>query len=336
MTAATQLYVSTLVVYFFVNAIACWGLDLQFGVTGVLNFAFVVFQAAGAYAVGVFSLGSASTSGGFQRYVGGYGLPFPIPLLGAMAVGAALAAVIGWVGLRRLRADYQAMVMLVVSVIATLVVSSEIGLVNGPAGLALIPRPLAGALNLAPASYSWFFAGLCGLLCAGAGIVCWRLQYSPYGRMLRGVRENEQAVEALGRSSRRARMQVFILGGALAALSGALLAEFVTAWAPNGWEYPETFVFFTAVIVGGRSSLWGAALGAAVVTVGVQQAVQYLPIGSDPTVLAAVEWIITGVITLVFIWFRPQGLIPERKRRFRLTSRLTADDADVGRLGEIA
>jgi ABC-type branched-subunit amino acid transport system permease subunit len=136
--------------------------------------------------------------------------------------------------------------------------------------------------------------------------------------MLRGVRENEQAVEALGRSARRARMQVFMLGGAFAALSGALLAEFVTAWAPNGWEFPETFVFFTAVIVGGRGSLWGVALGAAVVAVGVQQAVQYLPISSDPTVLASVEWIITGVVTLVFIWFRPQGLIPERRRHFRM------------------
>jgi ABC-type branched-subunit amino acid transport system permease subunit len=317
-SAAAQLYASTLIVYFFANVIACWGLDLQFGVTGVLNFAFVVFQAVGAYAVALLSLGPASASGGFQRYLGGWSLSFPVPLLGAMLAGAVLAAVIGWVGLRRLRADYQAMVMLVVSVIATLVVSSEIGLVNGPAGLSLIPRPFAGALNLAPARYSWFFAGLCGLCCAGVGLVCWRLEYSPYGRMLRGVRDNEQAVEALGRSARRARMQVFVLGGAFAALSGALLAQFVTAWAPNGWEYPETFVFFTAVIVGGRGSLWGVALGAAVVAVGVQQAVQYLPIGSDPTVLASVEWIITGVITLGFIWFRPQGLIPERRRRFRM------------------
>jgi branched-chain amino acid transport system permease protein len=330
-SAAAQLYASTLVVYFFVNVIACWGLDLQFGVTGVLNFAFVVFQAAGAYAVALLSLGPASASGGFQRYLGGWGLPFPVPLLGAMLAGAALAAVIGWVGLRRLRADYQAMVMLVVSVLATLIANSEIGLVNGPAGLSLIPQPLAGDLHIAPARYSWFFAGLCGLCCACVGFVCWRLAYSPYGRMLRGVRENEPAVEALGRSARRARMQVFMLGGAFAALSGALLAEFVTAWAPNGWEYPETFVFFTAVIVGGRASLWGVALGAAVVAVGVQQAVQYLPIGSDPTVLASVQWIITGIIILIFIWFRPQGLIPERRRQFRM---VPGPRKDTGLLGE--
>jgi ABC-type branched-subunit amino acid transport system permease subunit len=57
-------------------------------------------------------------------------------------------------------------------------------------------------------------------------------------------------------------------------------------------------------------------LGAALVGVGVQQAVQYMPIGSDPTVLASLEWIITGLLTIAFLWLRPQGLLPERRRRF--------------------
>jgi branched-chain amino acid transport system permease protein len=130
------------------------------------------------------------------------------------------------------------------------------------------------------------------------------------------VRENEAAVEAMGRSATRARLQVFVIGGALAALSGALLAEFIGAWAPSGWLYPETFVFFTAVIVGGRGSVSGVAIGAALVTVGIQQAVQYMPIGGDPTLLAALEWIITGLLTLIFLWVRPQGLLPERRRRY--------------------
>jgi ABC-type branched-subunit amino acid transport system permease subunit len=134
--------------------------------------------------------------------------------------------------------------------------------------------------------------------------------------VLRGVRENEAAAEAMGRSATKARLQVFVIGGMLAALSGALLVQFIGAWAPSGWLYPETFVFFTAVIVGGRGSVSGVAIGAALVAVGVQQAVQYLPIGSDPTLLAALEWIITGLLTLIFLWLRPQGLLPERRRRY--------------------
>jgi branched-chain amino acid transport system permease protein len=317
MSAATQYYIVTICVYVAVNMIASWGLDLQFGVTGVLNFAFIIFQAVGAYTAAILSLGPASASGGFQHYLVGLKLPFPLPIVGAMLVGAALSAVIGLITLRRLRSDYQAMVMLVVSVVATVVAESVIGLFNGSAGLSLIPNPVQALTGLSKQTQDWYFVGLCAIFVVIVGALMYALVYSPYGRLLRGVRENEAALEAMGRSATKARLQVFIIGGALGALSGALLAEFIGAWAPSGWLYPETFVFFTAVIVGGRGSVSGVAIGAALVGVGIQQAVQYMPIGSDPTVLAAMEWIITGLVTLIFLWVRPQGLLPERRRRFK-------------------
>ncbi|MBV9167703.1 MAG: branched-chain amino acid ABC transporter permease [Solirubrobacterales bacterium] len=316
MSAATQYYIATIVVYICVNVIGAWGLDLQFGVTGVLNFAFILFQAAGAYTAAMLSLGPASASGGFQHYLVGFKLPFPLPLIGAMLVGGALSAVIGLITLRRLRSDYQAMVMLVISVVATVVAESVVGLANGSAGLSLIPNPAKSLTGLTLQTQNWLFVGLCVALMLIVGVLMYGLVYSPYGRVLRGVRENEAAVEAMGRSATRARLQVFIIGGALAALSGALLAQFIGAWAPSEWLYPETFVFFTAVIVGGRGSISGVAIGAALVAVGIQQAVQYMPIGSDPTLLAALEWIITGLLTLIFLWLRPQGLLPERRRRY--------------------
>ena len=71
MSAATQYYMVTILVYVCANVIAAWGLDLQFGVTGVLNFAFIIFQAVGAYTAAMLSLGPASSSGGFQQYVVG-------------------------------------------------------------------------------------------------------------------------------------------------------------------------------------------------------------------------------------------------------------------------
>ena len=316
MSVATQYYIATILVYICVNVIAGWGLDLQFGMTGVLNFAFILFQAAGAYTAAILSLGPASASGGFQRYPFGLNLPFPLPILGAMLVGGALSAVIGLIILRRLRSDYQAMVMLVISVVATTVVESVIGLFNGTAGLSLIPNPTSAWGTFSRQTQTWFFVGLCVVCMIVVGLLMYALVYSPYGRVLRGVRENEAGIEAMGRSATRARLQVFVIGGALAGLSGALLAEFIGAWAPSEWLYPETFVFFTIVIVGGRGSVSGVAIGAALVGVGIQQAVQYMPIGSDPTVLAAMEWIITGLLTLGFLWLRPQGLLPERRRRF--------------------
>lgn len=316
MSAATQYYIATILVYICVNVTGAWGLDLQFGVTGVLNFAFILFQAVGAYTAAMLSLGPASASGGFQHYLFGVHLPFPLPILVAMLVGGALSAVVGLITLRRLRSDYQAMVMLVVSVVATVVAESVIGLVNGNAGLSLIPNPVTGLTGLSRQTQTWLFVGLCAVFMVIVGAFMYALVYSPYGRVLRGTRENEAAIEAMGRSATRSRLQVFVIGGALGALSGALLSEFIGAWAPSEWLYPETFVFFTAVIVGGRGSVSGVALGAALVGVGIQQAVQYMPIGSDPIVLASMEWVITGLLTMIFLWFRPQGLLPEQRRRF--------------------
>src|ERR1700730_16804703 len=162
MSSATQLYLTTLVVYLLIDAMAAWGLNLQFGTAGLLNFGFIVYQAAGAYTVAVLSIGSPASNGGFQHYVGGWRLPFPLPLIAAAAVGAVLSLVIGLIGLRRLRSDYQAVIMLVVSLIATDIATAQIGRVNGPAGLSVIPQPLAG-LGLSQEAYTWVFAGMCAV-----------------------------------------------------------------------------------------------------------------------------------------------------------------------------
>jgi branched-chain amino acid transport system permease protein len=321
MTPAVQLYLITLLVYFFVDLMMCWGLDLQFGVAGVLNFAYIVFQAAGAYTTAILTLGPESANGGFQHYIGGARLPFPFPLLAAMAVGILLSLVVGFIGLRRLRSDYQAMVMLVVSVIATAVADSQLNLVNGPAGLSLVPQPFASSISVSPLGYGWLFVIFSAVVCLLVGWLTRRIVESPLGRTLRAIREDERAAAALGRDVNGRRLLVFAVGGAVAALSGGILVEFVGAWAPNGWLYPETFVLFTAIIVGGRANVFGVALGALLIPVGVQQAVNYIPIVNSPTVLASLEWIITGIVTITFLWVRPNGLLPERRRTMQSIDR---------------
>ncbi len=84
-------YITTLLVYAGVDAIACLGLSQQFGIGGVTNFGFIIFQAAGAYTAAVLSLPSSSANGGFQSYIGGLNLPFPFPWIGAAIVGGLLA-----------------------------------------------------------------------------------------------------------------------------------------------------------------------------------------------------------------------------------------------------
>jgi len=316
MSGAVQFYISTLLVYLAVDVMACWALNLQFGVAGLMNFAFIIFQAAGAYTAAVLTLGSPDASGNFQSYVFGSSMPFPLPLLAAAAVGAVLSLVVGLITLRRLRSDYQAMVMLVVSIIATTVVTNEIRLFNGPAGLSTIPQPLADVLNLDPLDYQWFYVAMSVVICAVVYFFVHRITVSPLGRTLRAVRDNDAAAAALGKDVTRMRMFAFVVGGAIAAVSGAVLVQFIGAWAPGGWLYPETFVLLGAVIIGGRGNQLGSIVGALLLPVGFAEATRFLPPIGRPGLIDALQWVAIGLLILLFLWFRPQGIFPERRRTF--------------------
>jgi branched-chain amino acid transport system permease protein len=311
-----QYYLTTLLVLFGINVIAIWGLDLQFGMTGIFNFAYIVFQSVGAYTAGVLSLGPDTQYGGFQKYIGGLRLPFPLPLLGAAAAGGILAAALGYVALRRLRGDYQAMVMLVISIIATGIANAQLNLVNGPTGLSLIPQPLSSVLSLSGVAYQWFYVGLTALVCLIAFWITRGVAGSPFGRVLRAVRDSETAAAALGRRVTRARMTIFVIGGCLGGLSGGLLVEFIGAWGPASWLYPETFLFFTAIIVGGTGNMLGNVLGALLVPIGFVEGTRYLPAFGYPGLVDSLDWVVIGLLLLAFLWFRPKGILPERRRGF--------------------
>ena len=120
MTNAQQYYVTLLLVYLGVDIIAALGLNLQFGVTGILNFAFIIFQSVGAYTYALLTLGPPGPGNllgaGLQTYFWGTTLPFPLPFIAATVVGAGLSLLVGLIVLPRLRGDYQAMAFLVVRI----------------------------------------------------------------------------------------------------------------------------------------------------------------------------------------------------------------------------
>lgn len=316
MSLGAQFYVSTLLVYAGVDIVACLGLNLQFGVAGVMNFAFILFQAVGAYTAGILTLGPESKYLGFERYLGGAHLPFPLPFLAAALAGGLLSIPIGLVALRRLRSDYQAVAMLVISVIATSIAENDVGLVNGQSGLSLVPQPLASTLGLSQINYQWFYAGLTAAVCLIVYWVVHRLTASPLGRSLRAMRDNEEAVVALGRNVLAKRLLVLCVGGAIAALSGALLVSFIGIWSPAAWEYPETLVLFAAVIVGGAGNNFGAVAGAVLVPVVFSEATRFLPQFGRLGLVDALQWVAIGILIIVFLWVAPRGLFPERRRRF--------------------
>jgi len=307
-------YITTLLVYVGIDVMACWDLNLQFGITGINNFAFIIFQAAGAYTAAVLTLGPQSGNGGFQHYLFGASLPFPIPILIAGVVAGVLSFAVGLITLRRLRSDYQAMVMLVIAVIGTLVVENLGTFLNGSAGLALIPQPLSNEFG-SLVDYQWAFVAFTAVACLIVYFFLNRITSSPLGRALRSVRDHEFAAAALGKDVARLRMFSFVAGGVMAGISGGLLVSFITAWSPGSWLYVETLVLLTAVIVGGTGNNFGVMLGALLVPVVFNEVTRYLPKFGRPGLIDALQWIVIGSLALAFLWFRPQGIVPERRRR---------------------
>ena len=326
-------YITTLLVYAGVDAIACLGLSQQFGVAGVTNFGFIIFQAAGAYTAAVLSLPSSSANGGFQHYIGGLHLPFPLPWIGAAIVGGALgvpfAAIVG----RRLRGDFAAVGLLVTAVMFNLLVTNYTPLFNGAAGLSLVPAPLETTFNPQLANYQWGYGVVAVLLALGTYWFVTRLTNSPYGRTLRAMRDNDIVADSLGKDLRSLRTSSLVVGGAIAGLSGAILVGFINLWDPQAWGYAETVVLFAAVIIGGLGNHRGAILGAILVPVAFEEATRYIPpVPNNPGLIPALQWVVIGLLILVFLWFRPQGILPERRRKIlgeRADSVAPAGSADA-------
>ena len=289
------------------------------------NLAYIVFFAAGAYTYAVLTVGPSSQFGGAESYIIGAHLPAVPALVIATAAGGVLGALVGLTGLRRLRLDYQALALLIISFVATGVVGADGRLFNGLDGMSLIPNPLGGGPG--QAAKSWEYVGVVALLCVLALLLCRRLTEGPIGRSLRAARDDEEAALAIGKGVVQLRLMVQGVGGALAGLSGALLAGFIGGWSPSAWAYVETLALLTGIIVGGRGSNRGTFVGTVLVLGGFLQGVQYLPqLPGRPGLADDLGWIIVGGLTIAFLFLRPQGLIPER--RPRLLASVTSAPAD--------
>jgi branched-chain amino acid transport system permease protein len=311
-------YAANLLVYAGVDIIACLALNLVFGISGIVNFSFIVFQAVGAYTAAVLSLPPDNTFGyDFQIYIGGYHLPFPIPWIGGALAGGVLAIPVGFVVLRKLRSDYQAIALLVLSIITNTVITNARPLLNGAAGLALVPPPFAEQIDPNTETFQFVYVGITAVCVVIVFVLANRIVNSPYGRSLRAMREREVAAMAIGKNPVQLKMTAFIVGGVIAGLSGAILVGFIQLWAPSVWLYPETIILFAAVIVGGRGNNIGAILGALLVPVGFEEVTRFIPTSiGPPGLIPALQWVVIGLLIIGFLWFRPDGVRPEPRHIF--------------------
>jgi len=312
---AILFYVATVIVYGAVDSMACLALNVQFGFAGLSNFGFIIFQAGGAYVAAILSMGPwQKSNGGFQQYVLGWHLVWPLPWIGAAIFGGLLALPFVFLVGKRLRGDFAAVGLLVSAVLLNQLVNNFVPLFNGAAGISIVPAPFSGKWNPQGLGYQFAYGGVAVVLAVLVYFLLRRVTESPYGRSLRAMRDNDVVADALGKNVRVQRTSMLILGGMIAGLSGAVLVGFINLWAPGAWGYAETIVLFAAIIVGGAGNHKGAVLGALLVPLGFEEVTRFIPPLSNPALVPALEWVAIGLLIIGFLWFRPDGILPERRR----------------------
>ena len=238
-------------------ALITLGLNLQWGLTGLFNVGISGFVAIGAYSSAILT-----TPDAVDR-IGGFGWPIALGWIGAALITAAAAALTGYATLR-LKADYLAITTFGVAVVVQLVALNAQGLTGGPFGVAFIPRPFAGVQDQ-PVLFNFANLAVVAGVTLAAYLALERLSRSPWGRVLRALREDERAAVALGKSAQSYRIQAFAVGGGVMGLAGAVQAHFIGFIAPDNYLPTLTFQVWAMLMVGGSGSNRGAVLGAVVV-----------------------------------------------------------------------
>lgn len=282
------------------------GLNLQWGFTGLFNAGVVGFYAIGGYTHAILTAAPA------PGHLGNLGWPWIAGVLAAMVVTALAAWVIGMLTIR-LRGDYLAITSFGIAVAIQLVTLNWSELTGGPNGLTRIARPLAGSFD-SPGAFNLFYLGLLLLL---VGAIYWALERmlrSPWGRVLRAIREDELAAVALGKSALRFRLEAFVIGSTLMGLAGALYVSFIGFVSPFDFLPIVTFQVWAMLIVGGSGNNRGALLGALVVwalwALSGAAVARLLP-PAHAAQGAALQVILIGLALVLMLLLRPRGLIGE-------------------------
>ena len=292
-------------------AILALALNFQWGYLGIFNVGIVAFFMVGAYVSALLTVGPP---GDFESYVGGFDLPVPIGWIGGALAAGLLGLIVGLPALR-LRKDFLAIITIGLATILRSVATTVDGLVNRSSGIHAIPRLFGDLVD--GSDYRWVLLGISGVALAAVFLVFRMLLASPYGRVLRAVRDNEEAAEAYGKHPFFLRMQVFIVGGIVMGFAGALWGHNVRAISPLGFtDLLGTFLVWAMVMTGGSGNNKGVVFGAFIVGFlwfGISLFQGSLPAFIESNAFQ-IRQFMTGLLIVLFLLFRPQGLIPESSR----------------------
>jgi branched-chain amino acid transport system permease protein len=287
-------YALTVLAFVGIYAVLAMSYDLLFGYTGLLSIAHAAFYGIGSYSCALTLLR--------------LGAPFPLALLAAMLLTGAAATLIAIPSLR-LSGDYLVVASFGFQLIIYSIMLNWKPVTNGSGGLPGIPRP---ELFGEPLGGAWPMTLFILAVATLVGLIVWRLTHSPFGRVLKGIRDDEVAAMACGKNVVAYKIVVFAISGALAGVAGSLYAVYVRFIDPESYLLTESFFILIIVIVGGAGTFWGPILGAAFLWI-MPESLRF--VGLPDAIAGPLRQVLYGLILILFIMFRPQGLFGSVGRR---------------------
>jgi branched-chain amino acid transport system permease protein len=281
-------------------AIATLGLNLEWGFSGFFNIGVAAFFAVGAYTSAILS---GPEWGGM---IGGFGLPFPIALIGAAIVAGILGYMFSFI--LRLKFGFFAIASIMFSTVLILIFTNEMWLTNGVWGIGGIPRPF----NVAPKWSDWVYAGVALSVLVLLYFVLEMGVRSPWGRVQRAIKEDVELAKMLGKNTHKFMVQSLIIGSMYMGIAGAIYAHFMQYINPMSFDdVMITFLCLVMVIVGGSGNNRGSILGAfllwSIWTIS-EILTGFLP---EYMQLRApyIRVLIVGIVIILLLRFRPNGLL---------------------------
>ncbi|TAL67856.1 MAG: branched-chain amino acid ABC transporter permease [Bacteroidetes bacterium] len=283
-------YILHILILIGIYIILTMSLNLLAGYTGILSIAHAAFYGLGAYVAALMAL---------QVHT-----PFLVNLVLAIVAATVLGAFIG-IPTLRIKDDYFVIATFAFQVITFSVLNNWVSFTGGPMGLPGIPQPNILGLSI---TEHYQFLILVVVLCAVTFFICVRVVKSPFGRVLKAIREDEILAQSLGKNVSLFKVKVFMLSAGLASISGVLYATFITYIDPTSFTVMESIFIISIVIIGGTGNLWGSVLGA-VVLVSLPELLRF--VGLPSSIAANIRQILYGVMLVIFMIWRPQGFIGE-------------------------
>lgn len=287
-------------------------LNMRWGYCGLLDFGVAGFFLIGAYTAAILISAPSESYLFGVRHTVGFGLAWPIGLIASAVASGFLAFLIG-IPTLRLRGDYLAIVTIGVAEILRYIALNEKWLTRGVQGIRDVKRPFESFFPAASLNSDIILLALTISILAFFFIIASRLYRSPFGRVLRALREDEVVASFLGKPVSHFKMTIFILGGVYMGVAGALFAMYTTAIEPYQFIPTYTFLMWACLIVGGSGNNWGAILGGALLMGLFVQGTRFLPsIPGQHQLIPALRYIAVGILLIVILRLRPQGLLPEK------------------------